>query len=514
MIQNRPFRPLVRNLVIPALLFLFVASCAVLSKPSNTDAASTNCIGAEKVPARKTELETGIRGKVKFLEEPEDLSSIASKMSEYDIPALSLAVISAGDIEWGGVYQNPAFYQDQTLDCTSLFQAASLSKPVTFLAAVRMQAADEIDLDKNIQDYLKDYVLPEGKQTAENPITFRNLFSHTSGISAGGYEGYNRSIELPSDQEILQGAAGVNSPAIAVITSPNETLAYSGGGYTLAELALQDIYQQEFESIMRKWVLEPIGMDNSDFAQPLPASSADRIAKGHTQSGEQIQGGWHNYPEQAAAGLWTNAVDMAKFLVEIYKGYQGESTLFSQTDVKSILSHERDGHVYGFIVNRSGDDISITHYGGNAGYRTGMTISLTSGNGLVYLINSDNGGALGNELLLSAAQVYDWKHFEQTTATREQVSLDELKELAGAYKWNDQVDVSITYSEENKQISLIFPNGDAYQLTPIKGGELDFIHSNTGVRLAFLEANNFESFTLYGGTAVKLPSDTGSNNNE
>ena len=62
--------------------------------------------------------------------------------------------------------------------------------------------------------------------------------------------------------------------------------------------------------------------------------------------------------------------------------------------------------------------IAITHYGGNAGYRTGMTIDLTTGNGLVYLTNSDNGGSLGNELLLSASQVYSWQHFKQTNATR------------------------------------------------------------------------------------------------
>ena len=160
--------------------------------------------------------------------------------------------------------------------------------------------------------------------------------------------------------------------------------------------------------------------------------------------------------------------------------------------------------MYGFILNRNGDDIAITHYGGNAGYRTGMTISLTSGNGLVYLTNSDNGGALGNELLLSASQVYNWQHFKQINVQRKQVSSEILKGLAGKYKWNDQIDLSISFDENTDLISLFFPNGDEYQLTPIRGDELDFIHPNTGVKISFLKSDKLSSFTLYGQIAVKM----------
>ena len=425
-------------------------------------------------------------------------------MSAYKIPALSLAVINQGEIEWADIYKNSDFPEEQELDCKTIFQAASLSKPVTFLAAVRMHSAGEIDLDKNIQDYLKDFELPQGKQTAENPVTFRNIFSHTSGIVSGGYQGYARDLDLPSDIDVLRGSAGVNSPAVEVVSLPNEKLAYSGGAYTVAELALQDIYNNEFSNIMKEWILEPAGMMHSEFTQPLLASKPNQIAKGYTHSGDVLDGGWRNHPEQAAAGLWSNSIDLAKFLIEIYKAYQGNSSVFSRSDIQSIISHERDGHVYGFMVNRSDDDISITHYGGNAGYRTGMTISLTSGNGLVYLINSDNGGALGNELLLSASQIYDWQHFKQTNVQREQVSSEVLKELPGKYKWNNQIDLSITFDDNNNLISLFFPNGDEYKLLPIVGDDLEFIHQNTGVRVSFLRKDDFQSFILYGETAVKL----------
>lgn len=499
------------KLIFHFFVLFFLSSCSFQNKNSSTQGLKGDCISKEKSLERKVQLEEGICEQVTFLGEPEDFSSITSKMSAYTIPALSLTVINNGEIEWSDIYRNANFPDEPHLNCSSIFQAASLSKPVTFLAALRMHSAGTIDLDKNIQEYLKDFVLPQGKQTAENPVTFRNIFSHTSGINPGGYEGYARNLPMPSDLDILRGGAGINSPAIKVIAPPNETLAYSGGGYTLAELALQDIFHEEFSNIMQKWMLEPAEMTHSVFTQPLSASDSILVAKGHTQSGEVIEGGWRNYPEQAAAGLWSNSIDLAKFLIEIYNAYQGKSSIFSQSDIKSILSQERDGHVYGFLLNRSGDEVAITHYGGNAGYRTGMTISLTSGNGLVYLINSDNGGALGNELLLSASKVYNWKQFKQTNVQRDQAEPEVLKALSGKYKWNNQIDLAITFDESHNSVSIHFPNGDEYKLVPIIGEELDFIHPNTGVKVSFLKKDAFQSFTLYGQTAVKLKSRTNAN---
>ena len=494
------------KLLFLSIVLLCVSSCSSQRKEYNLSKiqpTNAGCIMSKASMEGKVQLENGIRNQVRFLGEPEVFSSIAHKMVEYKISAVSLTVIKQGVIDWADIYQHADFSAAPALNCTSLFQAASLSKPVTFLAAVRMQSAGKINLDTNIQNYLKDFVLPKGKQTADNPVTLRNIFSHTSGITPGGYQGYVSGLVLPSDIDILNGAVGVNSPAIAVIAPPNKQLVYSGGAYTLAELALQDRFNDDFASIMKKWILDPVGMKRSDFTQPLPASKFNQVAKGYAHNGSVLEGGWRNHPEQAAAGLWSNSVDMAKFLIEIYKAYQGKSAVFSQAEIKSLISDERDGQIYGFRVDRVDDDIAITHYGGNAGYRTGMTINLTTGNGLVFLINSDNGGMLGDELFLSAAQVYNWKNFQQTTAYKKHLDAQILKGLTGAYKWNNRVDLVIRFDENNNSISLFFPNGDEYQLTPIIGDEFEFIHQKSGIKVKFLKMNGIQSFSLYGELAVK-----------
>ncbi|WP_210758479.1 serine hydrolase domain-containing protein [Croceimicrobium hydrocarbonivorans] len=495
-----------KKLLIPSILFFSLSSCNFNKEQAVDHKGSSDqslCFCQKEAIAKKTELEYGIREQVKFLDEEEELQSIQSKLTEYTIPALSLSVIEHGEISWSELYQNPAFATQSELDCSTIFQAASLSKPVTYMAALRMEAAGAIDMDRDIESYLKDFHLPEGEQSAENPVTFRNLFSHTSGISRGGYLGYDQDSALPSDLDILKGSPGVNTPAIQVALPPNFTLSYSGGGYTLAELALQDIFQAEFPEIMDQWILRPLQMKHSLFDQPLPDSLAPRVAKGHDTNGKMINGGWNNYPQQAAAGLWSTSQDMALFLIEIYKAYHGKSALFTQAEIEAMLDQQREGHVYGFIIQRAGNAISLTHYGGNVGYRSGMTINLTNGNGLVYLINSDNGADLGNELLLSASAVYDWPHFKQTAVSRGEISEDSLQALAGDYKWNDQIDLSLEFDTKHKQIVLVFPNGDRYGLCPVQSNGLQLIHPKTGVMISFRKEDALEVFSLYGQKAVR-----------
>lgn len=469
-----------------------------------TNSSSSICAHSKTSLDKKLKIEKGIRGKVLFQGEHEVLKSIQDKMSEYKVPALSLAVIENGRIAWAETYQNANFPELKKLGCNSAFQTASLSKPVTFLAALRMQSAKQIDLNKDIQSYLSGFKLPSGKQTSESPVTLRNIFSHTSGITPGGYRGYKKGTPVPTDIEVLRGSEGVNSNAVEVLTVPNQSLAYSGGGYTLAEVALQDYFNDSFENIMKDWILEPANMSNSTFSQFASDSEFSHAVEGYQQSGNVIEGGWRIHPEQAAAGLWSNPTDMAKLLIEVYKAYQGKNSLFSQSEIHSMLNKERDGHVYGFIFDDSNDGKSITHYGGNAGYRSGMTIDLETGNGLVYLTNSDNGGALGNELLLSASRIYGWNHFKQIKVKRKKINNLVLRQLSGQFKWNDRIDLSIRYEENQKFIYLIFPNGDEYKLTPIEGEELEFIHQKTGVKVSFLNNDKNNSFILYGGKAVKI----------
>lgn len=202
-------------------------------------------------------------------------------------------------------------------DCNALFQGGSLAKPVTLFAALRIQQDGLLDFDRNIETYLKSYHLPPGKQSDANPVTFGNLFSQQSGITPGGFMGYAPGALVPTDQQVALGEPPANSRKAEVLTEPGKVLSYSGVGYSVAEIALQDLLQQSFEVIMRTWILGPLGMREGDFTQPLPSATRTFAARGHAADGSTVAGDWRIHPEQAAAGLWATPSDLATFLIEV-----------------------------------------------------------------------------------------------------------------------------------------------------------------------------------------------------
>jgi len=255
---------------------------------------------------------------------------------------------------------------------------------------------------------------------------------------------------------------------------------------------------------MDEWILQPAGMANSDFSQPLPTSQHQSVALGHDVSGVPIKGGWHNHPEQAAAGLWSTAGDMAAFMVEIYKAYHGKSDLLDEGTIRKMIADQRDGHVYGFLVDGAGEErLSLRHYGGNVGYRSFMIIYLESGDGAAFLTNSDNGGNLGREVMYSASKVYGWPTFHQTKVTRASRSVKQLRDFVGVYEFDENLRVEIDFSDAENAIGVNFPNGERYSLVPITGGD-EFIHPENGVTVSFGEEDAVRTLMMYGDTAVKV----------
>jgi CubicO group peptidase (beta-lactamase class C family) len=460
-----------------------------------------SCFTASGAQVRKQQVERGMLPNVVFAGESQP-TTVQTRMTWHKVPAVSVAVIRNGKLDWSATWGRLKI-DGPRAGCSTLFQAGSLSKPVTLLAALRIAEQGLIHFDKNIETYLTSYHLPAGKQTDANPVTFGNLLAHTSGVTPGGYLGYIQGQPIPSDQQTVCAEPPSNSRKVEVLKAPGTVLAYSGGGYTVAEIALQDALHKPFELILREWLFVPVGMREADFTQPLPTASHSYAARGHLTDGGVVPGGWNNHPEQAAAGLWATASDMAAFLIEIGKGYRGESKVFARASLRKLLSESFDGHAYGFRLIGKGEQVFITHYGGNVGYRAGMTLNLTTGDGAVYLTNSDNGSNFGREFFSAVSRVYHWPMFREVQVTRATQPVDVLQSLTGRYVFADSA-VSVVY--ENNALTLVFPNGDRYAMTPIQGAPREFIHPTTAVRASFEGEGAGLRIYLYGQTGRRQPS--------
>ena len=483
--------------------FCALVAIAVVVAPTAAHAQSGDQ-GSEQRSDLRAATETGLRRAVELRGEQNPRFSIRERMDYYHVPGLSLAVIDDGAIAWMAAYGVGDSTNPWPVSVTTLFQAASISKAVVAVAAMRMRDAELIDLDRDIGVYLEQYVLPPGRQSLDNPVTFRNLLSHTSGITAGGYAGYAPDAPLPTDLQILRGESPANSRAIAVDSPPGTAVAYSGGGYTLIELAMQDISGRPFEDVMSRWVLSPLAMQRSTFQQPLPEALAADAAVGHDSAGARVEGGWRVHPEQAAAGLWTTAHDLATFAAEIARAYRGGSEFLSHSTAIELLTEQLDGEAVGLVLSGEGATFSFNHAGGNIGYRAFMIMHPATGDGAVVLTNSDTGTGVIDEILRSLSVAYDWPDYRPLRIEAVKVSPRRLERLAGRYEFDlggpHPNVVEILFESKGVEFGIEFPNGDIYPLTAF--GPTSFVHVDTGVTVEFEGVRN-ETLVVYGNRGTR-----------
>jgi CubicO group peptidase (beta-lactamase class C family) len=364
------------------------------------------------------------------------VTSLAARMTELRVPAVSIAVLHKGRIEWARGFGVTRWSGPPVTDRT-LFQAASISKPVFALAVARLADTGKVNLRVNVNDYLTTWKVPDTPFTRQTPVTLRALLSHTAGITAQGFRGYKPKAPLPTLSQILDGAPPANNSPVRVDTPPGDRYRYAGGGYVVAQAVLQDVTGEPAERFLQEFLLKPLGMKLSTFEQPLPASRAAEIAIPYRADGTPVAGGPRVYPELAAAGLWTTPSDLARYVLGVRAALHGKSkALISALMARSVLTPVLDGNGLGPRIGGSTSRKFFTHNGGNEGYRC-LFVAYEDGEGAVVMTNSDNGGVIMEEIMRSIASAYGWPDFAPTLRTLANVQPERLARLLGAYQFDD-----------------------------------------------------------------------------
>lgn len=330
-------------------------------------------------------------------------------MMHYNVPGVSLAVIAGGRIEWARAYGVAEAGGTRAADTATLFQAASIGKVVTATAALRLVAQHRLDLDRDVNEYLAGWKVPGSPYTREQKVTLRRILTHTSGLTVSGFAGYERGQPLPTLIQLLDGAPPANSPPVRVDAVPGSLQRYSGGGFTVAQLAIAEAYGRPFAQAAEALVLRPAGMAHSTFEQPLPTSMEARAASGHRADGAAIPGRWRVHPEQAAAGLWSTPSDLARLAIALQRAAAGRNAGFLSPELaREMLSPQVGPSGLGFVVMGEGDQRIFRHSGSNVGFRARMVAFVDGGRGAVVMTNGDGGAELIDEIFESIARAYDW----------------------------------------------------------------------------------------------------------
>lgn len=416
------------------------------------------------------QLENGLREE--YFLKGDKLKSITEAMKEACIPGIGIAVIYDFEVVMTKGYGTQDIELKMPVNINTIFQAASISKPLTALAVMKLVQDGKLDLDEDINTYLKTWKLPENKLTEVNKVTLRNLLSHTAGVTVHGFPGYSAEAEIPTLVQILNGETPANTGKINVDLEPNTQFRYSGGGYTIVQQALIDQLQKPFEEIMHELVLEPLGMTNSFYSKsPLNKQQAINATAGHKSDGSQVSHKRHLYPEMAAAGLWTTAGDLAKFAIEVQKCLKGESNKiltreFMEMMTTSVLSGEYN---LGLCNEKVGNEMLLGHNGGNEGYSCSMLFHKEKGFGVVFMSNSDNGYKMKLPIFRSAAAAYGFHNVLNPDYEKAELSPEVMRTFEGTFKIQDDKSLKIFQHSGKLYYKTIFDE-------PI---QLEYVGNNT-----------------------------------
>ncbi len=337
--------------------------------------------------------------------EPVARPSLADRMAELGVPGVSVAVLVDGEIAWARGYGLADVESARPVTPNTLFQAASISKPVAALAALRLVESGRVDLDGDVNVHLTSWRVPGNEFTERAPVTLRGLLTHRAGLTVWGFPGYGPDEGAPDGPGVLDGRG--NTDPVRVYKAPGESWRYSGGGYTVMQQLVADVHGAPFATVMQEEVLDPIGMSRSTYEQPIPPDRQDDIATGYRVDGERVPGGWHTYPEQAAAGLWTTPSELALYAREMQRAWRGESDLvLGEALAREMLTPDADDWGLGPAISEDGE--RFRHGGSNQGFRCTFAAYIEGDDGVFVMTNSDSGGELAAEIAITVADAYGW----------------------------------------------------------------------------------------------------------
>lgn len=363
--------------------------------------------------------------------------TIGEMMTLYKLNGLSIAVIDNYKLDWAKGYGWADAEKKIPVTSQTLFQAASISKSLNSVGILKLVQDKKLDLNSDINKYLSTWKFPYDSLSKGKKISIANLLSHTGGLTVHGFGGYQRGKDtIPTILQILDGQKPANSPAIRSMYEPGLKSEYSGGGITISQLIVMDVTHQPYDKYMYDNVLKPLGMISSTYSQPPAGISPELLATGYDQDGKQVPGKYHIYPEQAAAGLWTNPTDLAKYIIETQLAYAGRSRKVLDKDItKSRLTPYIDkSAALGVFVDDFEGTKYFEHSGSNQGFRCQYYGSFAGGYGVVVMVNSDNGEIIP-EIVNSVAKVYGFKGLYQSVTKKRIILADTvLEKYTGRYE--------------------------------------------------------------------------------
>jgi CubicO group peptidase (beta-lactamase class C family) len=355
-------------------------------------------------------------------------ATLTERMAYYQALGVSIAVIDDYQIAWAKSYGVRVAGEGEAVTPQTLFHAGSVAKSLSAAATLSLVEKGLLNLDEDVNQWLTSWQVPENDFTKLEKVTLRRLLSHSAGLKDGltergpddpmpAYVTFGDEVPEDTLQKLLEGLPEDGIEPTRVMNIPGTSYRYTNADYAILELLVEDLFDQPFEDFMQAVVLDRLGMSFSSYHQPLPQNLRLLSASEHTLDGKPVEGGRANFPFHAAGSLWTTPGDLALFMIDLMKAYQGEGGhLLSPQMARQMLTPQIE-IMYSPLSNASGLGMELQktsqgpkalHTGGTWGSNSVIWFYPQIGKGAVVMTNSASSSLLRFEILLSIASVYGW----------------------------------------------------------------------------------------------------------
>jgi CubicO group peptidase (beta-lactamase class C family) len=464
------------------ILFAIVVSVLLIFFTIASNA--TNHVSPE-IQQKIQRIENGLLYPIVIRGESIERMNLLERMKFYKTPGVSIAFINDGRIEWARAYGVRESGKNDPVTLETMFQAGSISKSITAIAALRLVQMGKLNLDEDVNQKLISWKIPENEFTKQKKVTLRELLSHTAGINVRSFNGYLSDEAVPTLLQVLEGIKPANSVAIRVEAIPGGGFAYSGGGYTIVQQLLMDVEKQQFPDLMQSLIFAPLKMKSSTFIQTLPKN----FAAGHDANGETKSGKWRIFPEMAAAGMWTTPSDLAQLVIELQKLLAGKSDNFLTTAmVRQMLSPVSDNYGLGFFIEGAENNRYFNHGGSTLEFNAHLQGYFQNRQGVVIMTNSLKAERLISELLRSIAHEYGWPDFQPKEKTIAKIDPKIYDSYIGEYQFEFSSDYVLTIINESGKLFMELKQPTGKSKTALyPASDVKFFRQDADVEITFVK---------------------------
>lgn len=388
---------------------------------------------------------------------------VDSLMQANKLTGLSVAVIENSEILWHKEYGYKENGILEKIDENTAYSTASISKAITATTALILEESGKIDIDEPIRTYLKRWQLPESDYLQKTDVTMRHLLSHTAGTTHGGYADFYGNDTIPTIVQCLNGELlpRTNEP-IGFVFEPGTDVLYSGGGFVIVQLAIEDALNKPFQDIVSETIFKPLKMKNTTMIQPNQDGFLTNVAKVHNGNQEVIRTGIPICPQLGPSGMWSNPKDLALLAIEIQNALDGKNSEVVSAEVAKKLSKivtykYKGGGALGWERTYAFGNIDwLTIMGQNTGVGGEMNLSMQDGKGIVMLANgeSKNRQSILNFVRSEVIERLNWKReIEDKAMPLDKAFIDNVKGSYLNFLYGDY-DLTVSIVEENQQLYM------------------------------------------------------------